>query len=46
VAILKIYDQKTFYEISEILGISPNTCASRYRYAMDKLREALKGLWP
>lgn len=46
VVILKIYDQKTFYEIAEILDVSANTCASRYRYGMDKLRASLKGVWP
>ena len=46
VLVLKIYDGKTFAEISEILEISANTCASRYRYATEKLRDLLKGLWP
>ncbi len=32
----------TFAEIAEVLEISPNTAASRYRYALDKLREDLK----
>jgi RNA polymerase sigma-70 factor (ECF subfamily) len=29
----------TFEEAGEVLGISPNTAASRYRYALDKLRD-------
>jgi RNA polymerase sigma-70 factor, ECF subfamily len=29
----------TFEEASEVLGISRNTAASRYRYALEKLRE-------
>ena len=32
----------TFFEIAELLQISPNTAASRYRYAIQKLREDLK----
>jgi RNA polymerase sigma-70 factor (ECF subfamily) len=32
----------TFDECGEALGVSPNTAASRYRYALEKLRDALK----
>ena len=32
----------TFAEIAECLGVGLNTAASRYRYAMEKLREAMK----
>ena len=39
---LKIDGELTFAEIAEVLNISPNTAASRYRYALEKLREALK----
>ncbi len=39
---LKIDGGLTFAEIAGILGISPNTAASRYRYALDKLRAGLK----
>ena len=46
VVTLKIYDDKTFAEISDMLDISANTCASRYRYAVEKLRALLKGVWP
>lgn len=35
---LKIWENLTFARIAEILGIPPNTAASRYRYAMDRLR--------
>jgi RNA polymerase sigma-70 factor (ECF subfamily) len=33
----------TFREIAAVLGISPNTAASRYRYALAELRDALGG---
>lgn len=39
---LKVDGQLTFAEIAAILGISPNTAASRYRYALEKLRAALE----
>src|SRR5262245_58616855 len=32
----------TFREIAAVLGISPNTAASRYRYALTELRDALE----
>ena len=38
VIILKSFEDKSFREISEILRISQNTAASRYRYAIEKLR--------
>jgi RNA polymerase sigma-70 factor (ECF subfamily) len=41
VIIMKIYRQKTFLEISRILGLSQNTVASRYRYGVEKLRTLL-----
>lgn len=44
VIILKIYRQKTFLEISRLLGISQNTAASRYRYGLEKLRSLLWNL--
>ena len=44
VIILKIYRQKTFLEISRLLGISQNTSASRYRYGLEKLRSLLWNL--
>lgn len=44
VIVLKIYRQKTFLEISRLLGLSQNTVASRYRYGMEKLRILLENL--
>ena len=40
---LKIDGGLTFQEVAACLGISPNTAASRYRYALAKLRDALRG---
>ena len=36
---LKIWGGQTFDEIAKILGVSLNTAASRYRYAMEKLKK-------
>lgn len=41
VTILHIWGELTFSEIGEVLDISTNTAASRYRYALTKLREAM-----
>ena len=41
VVVLKIWHEMTFAEIGEVLGTSPNTAASRYRYGLEKLREIL-----
>ena len=41
--VLKIWHEHTFEEIGELLGISPNTAAGRYRYGLQKLRAFLKG---
>jgi RNA polymerase sigma-70 factor (ECF subfamily) len=38
---LKVDGELTFQEVAACLGISPNTAASRYRYALEKLRAAL-----
>jgi RNA polymerase sigma-70 factor (ECF subfamily) len=38
---LKVYEQLTFAEISRSVRASVNTVASRYRYALEKLRKAL-----
>jgi RNA polymerase sigma-70 factor (ECF subfamily) len=38
---LKAYEGRTFQEIGDTLGESINTVASRYRYGIAKLREAL-----
>ena len=39
---LKIDGELTFAQIGEVLGVSPNTAASRYRLALEKLRTALE----
>jgi len=44
VVILKVWEEMTFAEIAGLLDISANTAASRYRYALDKLREELRPL--
>jgi RNA polymerase sigma factor (sigma-70 family) len=41
--VLKIWHDFTFEEIGELLGLSPNTVAGRYRYGLEKLRASLKG---
>ena len=38
---LKIYEDMTFQQIADSLDESINTIASRYRYAMDKLKKIL-----
>ncbi len=42
---LKLWEGQTFEAIAEILGIPPNTAASRYRYAMEKLRVQLRPIY-
>jgi RNA polymerase sigma-70 factor (ECF subfamily) len=42
VLVLKIWNELTFNEISGALGISQNTAASRYRYALANLRKSLQ----
>ncbi|MDP9174458.1 MAG: sigma-70 family RNA polymerase sigma factor [Planctomycetota bacterium] len=39
---LKIDGELTFAQIGDILNVSPNTAASRYRYALEKLRRVLE----
>jgi RNA polymerase sigma-70 factor (ECF subfamily) len=39
---LKIDGGLTFAEIAQMIGISVNTAASRYRYALERLRASLK----
>ena len=35
---LHVWEDMTFREIGELLGLPTQTIASRYRYALDKLR--------
>jgi RNA polymerase sigma-70 factor (ECF subfamily) len=44
VVVLKVWEEMTFAEIAAVLDLSPHTAASRYRYALDKLRDALRPL--
>lgn len=44
VLVLKIWQDLTFEQIGDVLGISPNTAASRYRYALGALRRELTPL--
>jgi RNA polymerase sigma-70 factor (ECF subfamily) len=41
VIIMKIWGERTFAEIGEILEISQNTAASRYRYGLEALKKSL-----
>jgi RNA polymerase sigma-70 factor, ECF subfamily len=43
VIVLKIWHEYTFEEIGQLLELSPNTAAGRYRYGLQKLRDFLKG---
>lgn len=43
VIVLKIWHDHTFEIIGELLELSPNTVAGRYRYGIQKLRSCLKG---
>ena len=43
VIVLKIWHEYTFEEIGELLELSPNTAAGRYRYGLQKLKTCLKG---
>ena len=38
---LKIDGELTFAQIAKVLEVSPHTAASRYRYALEKLRRSL-----
>ncbi|MBS0266121.1 MAG: sigma-70 family RNA polymerase sigma factor [Planctomycetes bacterium] len=44
VVVLKVWEGMTFAEIADVLGESPNTAASRYRYALQKLTQYLQPL--
>jgi len=41
VIVLKIWHEYTFEKIGELLELSPNTVAGRYRYGLQKLRACL-----
>jgi RNA polymerase sigma-70 factor (ECF subfamily) len=43
VIVLHLWGELTFAEIGEVLGTSANTAASRYRYALTKLRRSIVG---
>lgn len=42
VVVLKVYEGLTFKEIAEVTGAPLNTVASRYRYALDRLRSTFQ----
>jgi RNA polymerase sigma-70 factor, ECF subfamily len=42
VVVLHVFEGLTFRETAEVLGIPQDTAASRYRYALEKLRELLE----
>lgn len=42
---MKLWDELTFSDIAEVLDVSPNTVASRYRYGIAKLQESLRSLY-
>jgi RNA polymerase sigma-70 factor (ECF subfamily) len=46
VVMLKIWSGLTFRQIADTLGLPPGTAASRYRYAIEHLRQALKEVDP
>jgi len=41
VVVLHVWGQLTFSQIGDLLGVSSNTAASRYRYALAKLRDEM-----
>ena len=43
VIVLKIWHGFTFEEVGELLEVSPNTAAGRYRYGLEKMRACLNG---
>ena len=45
VVYLKLWEGLTFESIAKVMEIPANTTASRYRYAIDKLRERLRPLY-
>jgi RNA polymerase sigma-70 factor (ECF subfamily) len=43
VIVLRVWGQLTFEEAAAVVGVSPNTVASRYRYGLAKLNEVWHG---
>ena len=43
VIVLRVWGQLTFDEVARVVGVSPNTAASRYRYGLAKLSEVWHG---
>ncbi len=43
VLVMKVWGSLTFAQIAEVVDLSPNTVASRYRYAITALRGMLPG---
>jgi RNA polymerase sigma-70 factor, ECF subfamily len=41
VIVLRVWGELTFAEIGDLVGVSSNTVASRYRYALAKLRDSM-----
>ena len=41
VVLLKVWEGLTFREIASVLGVPQDTAASRYRYALEKLKQEL-----
>jgi RNA polymerase sigma-70 factor (ECF subfamily) len=44
VVVLKVWENLTFAEIADVTGERPNTVASRYRYALEKLQRSLESV--
>ena len=42
VLVLKVFEAMTFKQIADVVGSSLNTVASRYRYAIEKLRQSME----
>ena len=43
VIVLRVWGRLTFEEVAEVVGVSANTAASRYRYGLAKLSEVWHG---
>jgi RNA polymerase sigma-70 factor, ECF subfamily len=44
IIVLKLWQGYTFEEIADLLEISPNTAAGRYRYGLQKIKQKVEGL--